>query len=121
MPGYVSLGLNAPMPVEVGKSVVVKFDRELSDDGKRHQDKTAAPGILIGGAKGTLYDAHVEVDGPATWDLIETNPDDKYSVHDTNHTGGPDVCDPKMHLWLRLHPTGTGTVNVHTKCLYWDR
>lgn len=121
VPGYVSLGLKKPMPIKMGETKRVDFDLEASDQGKRHKDKDAAPGILVGGKKGTLYVVQVEVRGPATWTLVETNPDDDYSVHDTNRNGGPDLCDPNMHLWLHVHPTGDGEVDAKVKCFYWDR
>lgn len=122
VPGYVSLGLSKPLPVTLKEGTkTVLFDVEASDKGNRHQDKTAAPGILIGGKNGTLYSCHVKVTGPATWSLVETNPDDKWSVHDTNEDGGPDLCDPNMHLWLRVHPHGDGDVSVSVKTFYWDR
>lgn len=122
VPGYVSLGVSKPFPVTLAEgATVVKFDQELDDKGNRHQDKAAAPGILVGAKNGTLYQCHVTVTGPATWTLVEANPDDKYSIHDTNPDGGPDVCDPKMHLWLRVHPHGDGVVDASVKAFYWDR
>jgi hypothetical protein len=121
VPGYVSLGLKKPMPVKMGQSVKVQFDLEASDKGNRHADRDPAPGILVGGKNGTFYVAQVDVQGPATWTLVETNPDDDYSVHDHNETGGPDLCDPNMHLWLMVHPTGDGEVDARVKTLYWDR
>jgi hypothetical protein len=29
--------------------------------------------------------------------------------------------DAGNHLWLKLHPVGTGVVHVSVKCAIWDR
>lgn len=121
VPDYVSLTTKEPVKLEVGKEVYVNFDVEVSDQAKRHTGE--GPGILVAGKNGSLYLVNiVEFTGPATWELCEMRKDgDNWTQHDHSYTGGIDVLDAGNHLWLKLHPTGTGECKVSVKCAIWDR
>lgn len=122
VPDYVSLSTKEPVNLEVGKEVFVKWDVEVSDKAKRHND-AGTEGIFVAGKNGSVYLANVyEFTGPATWELCEMRKDDgEWVQHDHSYTGGVDVMDAGNHLWLKLHPTGTGVCNVSVKCAIWDR
>lgn len=121
MPDYISLTTKEPVAVTMGEDApFVLWDVERSDDAKRHVDR-ASQGIFVAGSKGTLYEAFVRMNGPATWELCEMQQKDGEWIQKDSNTGGPDLADPGSHLWLRLHPVGTGLVTVSVKCFAWDR
>lgn len=124
MPEYVSLGLSKPQPVKAGQAARVTFDTEYSDRGGAHADG-AYPGILSGGPHKTQFVATVEVPASGVaWRLIETDPKKNYAVSKTyplrtgpfTETGW---VEPGQHLYVELHPSADGAVNVATKVTYW--
>lgn len=122
VPDYVSLSVKEPIAVEMGKETFVKWDLVVSNKSGRFGE----PGdnaIFVAGKNGSVYTANVyDVSGPATWELCEMVKDgDSWTQHDHSLSGGVDLADGGSHLWLKLHPTGTGDVKVSIKCAVWDR
>lgn len=120
VPDYVSLTTKEPIKLEMGKESYVHFDVEVSDKNKRHTGE--GPGIFVAGKAGSLYLVNmIEFTGPATWELCEMHKEgDTWKQHDHSYTGGIDLMDAGNHLWLKVHPTGTGEGKVSIKCAIWD-
>ena len=124
VPQYVSLGMSKPQAVKAGSVVDAKFDVEYGDAGDAHANGNY-PGILSGAAKKTSFVATTEVPAGAVWRFVEVDPKNGYKVTKTYPTRtGPFTetgkVEPGKHLYVELHPTADGTVNVAVKVQYWD-
>lgn len=122
VPDYVSLTTEKSMTVEPDKEFFVKFDKEISDKAKRHND-AGTEGIFVAGKNGSVYTCQVILNGPATWSLCEMQKenDGSWSQHDHNDTGEIDLADAGSHVWLKVTPHQHGDVTVVVKCAVWDR
>lgn len=131
---YVSLGMSKPQMVKAGENVTAKFDLEYGDAGGAHagegkgRPEDSYPGILSGGKNKTdLILLNVEVPaGFGTWRLVETDPKKDYAItkaypvrKGSYSEGG--VVEAGQHLYVELHPTIDGPVNVAVKGHYVER
>jgi hypothetical protein len=127
---YVGLKLSKPQAVKAGTKADVAFDVESSDRHGIHTGPGPYPGMLKGAKNSTIFTLEVQkcegVEG--TYQLVETDPKKNYAVHKSDYAvipiGTPHtyvgICDPGMHLYLRVTPTGTGSVDARIKAVYQD-
>jgi len=126
MPDYVSLGMKAAQKFTAGKAEHAVFDVEYSDKSKLHADGPH-PGILSGGKNGAMFNIEVDASGAGTMRLIEVDPAKKYAISKEYPLRPLGVetfvglCDANQHLYVEVHPSADGPVNVAAKALRWAR